>query len=147
MGGVRMETVNQLLKVKGGLIFSVAPTDSVLHAIEIMATRHVGALLVMGQDGLQGIISERDYARKVILKNRSSHDTPVGDIMTKNPVTVSPDATVHHCMETMTEGRFRHLPVVDKGRVVGMLSIGDLVKAVIEDQSQKIEQLERYIAG
>ena len=142
-----METVNQLLKLKGGQIFSVAPTDSVLHAIEIMATRHVGALLVMGQDGLQGIISERDYARKVILKNRSSHDTPVGDIMTKNPVTVSPDATVHHCMETMTEGRFRHLPVGDKGRVVGMLSIGDLVKAVIEDQSQKIEQLERYIAG
>ncbi len=147
MGGVRMETVNQLLKVKGGQIFSVAPTDSVLRAIEIMATRHVGALLVMSHEGLLGIISERDYARKVILKNRSSHDTPVGDIMTKNPVTVSPDATVHHCMETMTEGRFRHLPVVDKGRVVGMLSIGDLVKAVIEDQSQKIEQLERYIAG
>ena len=142
-----MEIVNQLLKVKGGQIFSVAPTDSVLRAIEIMATRHVGALLVMGQDRLLGIISERDYARKVILKNRSSHDTPVGDIMTKNPVTVSADATVHHCMEIMTEGRFRHLPVVDKGRVVGILSIGDLVKAVIEDQSQKIEQLERYIAG
>jgi len=147
MGGVRMETVNQLLKVKGGEIFSVAPTDSVLRAIEIMATRHVGALLVMGQDRLLGIISERDYARKVILKNRSSHDTPVGDIMTANPVTVSSDVTVHHCMEVMTEGRFRHLPVVDKGRVVGILSIGDLVKAVIEDQSQKIEQLERYIAG
>lgn len=142
-----METVNQLLKLKGGQIFSVAPTDSVLRAIEIMATRHVGALLVMNQDSLLGIISERDYARKVILKNRSSHDTPVGDIMTKNPVTVGPDATVHHCMEMMTEGRFRHLPVVDKGKVVGMLSIGDLVKAVIEDQSQKIEQLERYIAG
>jgi CBS domain-containing protein len=142
-----METVNQLLKVKGGQIFSVAPTDSVLRAIEIMATRHVGALLVMNQEGLLGIISERDYARKVILKNRSSHDTPVGDIMTKNPMTVSSDATVHHCMEMMTEGRFRHLPVVDKGRVVGILSIGDLVKAVIEDQSQKIEQLERYIAG
>jgi CBS domain-containing protein len=142
-----METINQLLKVKGGQIFSVAPTDSVLRAIEMMATRHVGALLVMSQDALLGIISERDYARKVILKNRSSHDTPVGDIMTKNPVTVSADATVHHCMEIMTEGRFRHLPVVDKGRVVGILSIGDLVKAVIEDQSQKIEQLERYIAG
>jgi CBS domain-containing protein len=142
-----METVNQLLKVKGGQIFSVAPTDSVLRAIEIMATRHVGALLVMSQDRLLGIISERDYARKVILKNRSSHDTPVGDIMTANPVTVSSDVTVHHCMEVMTEGRFRHLPVVDKGRVAGILSIGDLVKAVIEDQSQKIEQLERYIAG
>jgi CBS domain-containing protein len=142
-----METVNQLLKVKGGQIFSVAPTDSVLRAIEIMATHHVGALLVMSQESLLGIISERDYARKVILKKRLSHDTPVGDIMTSNPVTVAPDATVHHCMEIMTEGRFRHLPVVDKGRVVGILSIGDLVKAVIEDQSQKIEQLERYIAG
>ena len=142
-----METVNQLLKAKGGQIFSVAPTDSVLHAIEIMATRHVGALLVMSQDGLLGIVSERDYARKVILKKRLSHDTPVGDIMTANPVTVASDATVHHCMGIMTEGRFRHLPVVDKGRVVGILSIGDLVKAVIEDQSQKIEQLERYIAG
>ena len=147
MGGVRMQTVNQLLKVKGGQIFSVAPTDSVLRAIEIMATRHVGALLVMNQESLLGIISERDYARKVILKNRSSHDSPVGDIMTKNPMTVSSDATVHHCMEMMTEGRFRHLPVVDNGRVVGVLSIGDLVKAVIEDQTQKIEQLERYIAG
>src|SRR6202142_515807 len=123
-----MQTVSQLLQEKGNQIFSVAPQDSVLHAIEVMATRHVGALLVMNQGSLLGIISERDYARKVILKNRSSHDTPVGDIMTKNPVTVSTEATVHQCMELMTEGRFRHLPVVDKGRVVGMLSIGDLVK-------------------
>jgi CBS domain-containing protein len=142
-----MQTVNQLLRVKGGQIFSVAPADSVLRAIELMATRHVGALLVMTQGTLLGIISERDYARKVILKNRSSHDTPVGDIMTPAPITVSPADTIHHCMELMTQGRFRHLPVVDSGRVVGMLSIGDLVKAVIEDQSQKIEQLERYIAG
>jgi CBS domain-containing protein len=125
----------------------VAPTDSVLRAIEIMATRHVGALLVMNQGTLLGIISERDYARKVILKNRSSHDTPVGDIMSSPPITVSPENTVHHCMELMTEGRFRHLPVVEAGRVVGMLSIGDLVKAVIEDQRDQIEQLERYIAG
>jgi CBS domain-containing protein len=142
-----MQTVNQLLRVKGGQIFSVTPNDSVLRAIEIMATRHVGALLVMNQGSLLGIISERDYARKVILKNRSSHDTPVGDIMSSPPVTVTPEDTVHHCMELMTEGRFRHLPVVDGGRVVGMLSIGDLVKAVIEDQKGQIEQLERYIAG
>ena len=125
----------------------MTPTDSVLRAIEIMATRHVGALLVMQQGSLLGIISERDYARKVILKNRSSHDTPVGDIMTAPPVTVSPQDTVHHCMELMTEGRFRHLPVVEAGRVIGMLSIGDLVKAVIEEQRGHIEQLERYIAG
>lgn len=142
-----MQTVNHLLREKGGQIFSVAPTDSVLRAVELMATRHVGALLVMQQGVLLGIISERDYARKVILKNRSSHDTPVGDIMTGSPVTVSPSDTVHHCMELMTDGRFRHLPVVESGRVVGMLSIGDLVKAVIAQQRGEIEQLQRYIAG
>jgi CBS domain-containing protein len=142
-----MQTVSQLLQVKGSQIFSVAPADSVLRAIEIMATRHVGALLVMSEGTLLGVISERDYARKVILKNRSSHDTPVSDIMSSPAVSVTPDDTVHHCMQLMTEGRFRHLPVVKSGRVVGMLSIGDLVKAVIQEQSQHIEQLERYIAG
>jgi CBS domain-containing protein len=145
--GETMQTVSQLLRVKGAEIFSVAPQDSVLHAIEIMATRHVGALLVMDQGSLLGIISERDYARKVILKNRSSHDTPVGDIMSSPAVTVAPEETVHRCMELMTEGRFRHLPVVKGGRVLGILSIGDLVKAVIQEQSEHIEQLERYIAG
>ncbi len=142
-----MQTVDQLLKLKGTEVFSVAPDDSVLQAIEIMATRHVGALLVMSEAKLIGIISERDYARKVILKSRSSHDTPVGDIMTSPAVSVTPEDSVHHCMRLMTEGRFRHLPVVKGGRVVGMLSIGDLVKAVIQEQSEHIEQLERYIAG
>jgi CBS domain-containing protein len=142
-----MQTVSQLLQAKGNQIFSVGAQESVLRAIEIMATRHVGALLVMNEGVLLGIISERDYARKVILKNRSSHDTPVGDIMTSPAVTVTPDETVHHCMQLMTEGRFRHLPVVKSGRVVGMLSIGDLVKAVIQEQTEHIEQLERYIAG
>jgi CBS domain-containing protein len=142
-----MHIVGQLLKVKGNEVFSVTPQDSVLHAIEVMATRHVGALLVMNQGSLIGIISERDYARKVILKQRSSHDTPVNDIMTSPAISVTPEDTVHHCMKLMTEGRFRHLPVVKGGRVVGMLSIGDLVKAVIQEQSEHIEQLERYIAG
>jgi CBS domain-containing protein len=142
-----MQTVGQLLQVKGTDVFSVAPEDSVLRAIEVMATRHVGALLVMKEGSLIGIISERDYARKVILKNRSSHDTPVGDIMTSPAVSVTPEETVHRCMQIMTEGRFRHLPVVKGGRVVGMLSIGDLVKAVIQEQTEHIEQLERYIAG
>jgi CBS domain-containing protein len=142
-----MQTVNQLLRVKGGTIFSVAPADSVLHAIELMATRHVGALLVMNQGSLLGIISERDYARKVILKNRSSSDTRVSDIMTSPPITVTPEDTVRRCMEIMTEARVRHLPVMETGQVVGMLSIGDLVKAVIEEQRDQIEQLERYIAG
>jgi len=142
-----MQTVGQLLNVKGTEVFSVTPQDSVLHAIEVMATRHVGALLVMSQGSLIGIISERDYARKVILKNRSSHDTPVNDIMTSPAVSVTPEHTAHQCMQLMTEGRFRHLPVVKNGRVVGMLSIGDLVKAVIQEQTEHIEQLERYIAG
>jgi CBS domain-containing protein len=145
--GGSMQTVNQLLQIKGHQVFSVAPQDSVLRAIEIMATRHVGALLVMKEGALTGIISERDYARKVILKNRSSHDTPVSDIMTSPVISVTPDDTVHHCMELMTERRFRHLPVVNGGRVVGMLSIGDLVKAVIQEQSEHIQHLERYIAG
>jgi CBS domain-containing protein len=142
-----MQTVSQLLQVKGNQTFSVSPQDSVLRAIEIMATRHVGALLVMQEGALLGIISERDYARKVILKNRSSHDTPVNDIMSAPAISVTPEDSVRRCMELMTNGRFRHLPVVKAGRVVGMLSIGDLVKAVIEEQSQHIEQLERYIAG
>ena len=142
-----MQNVGQLLQMKGTEVFSVEPQDSVLHAIEVMATRHVGALLVMKGGSLLGIISERDYARKVILKNRSSHDTPVSDIMTSPAVSVTPEETVHRCMQMMTEGRFRHLPVVKGGRVVGMLSIGDLVKAVIQEQSEHIEQLERYIAG
>jgi CBS domain-containing protein len=145
--GVRMRTVNQLLSAKGSQIFSVEPTDSVLRAIEIMATRHIGALLVMTHGNLVGIISERDYARKVILKKRSSHDTPVADIMTSPALAVAPSDTVHHCMELVTEHRIRHLPVMDAGRVVGILSIGDLVKAVIEEQTEQIEQLERYIAG
>ena len=118
-----------------------------LRAIEMMADRHVGALLVMQEGTLLGIISERDYARKVILKNRSSHDTPVSDIMTAPAVSVTLADTVHHCMEVMTARRFRHLPVLESGQVVGMLSIGDLVKAVIEEQTQHIQELERYIAG
>jgi len=142
-----MQTVQQLLRAKGGQVFSVAPTDSVRHAIEVMATHHVGALLVMDRGELVGIISERDYARKVILMNRSSQDTTVREIMTAPAVTVSSRASVHECMELMTARRFRHLPVIEGGRVVGVLSIGDLVKAVIEAQSAHIEQLERYIAG
>jgi CBS domain-containing protein len=142
-----MRTVAQLLQSKGHQTYSVTPQDSVLQAIKDMASRHVGALLVMDQTRLVGIISERDYARKVILMNRSSHDTPVGDIMTAHPRTVTPEDTVHHCMQVMTDGRFRHLPVLKGGKVIGMLSIGDLVKAVIQDQTEQIEQLERYIAG
>ncbi len=142
-----MLNVSQLLGFKGRQLFSVGPQDSVLRAIEVMATQHVGALLVMEAGALLGVISERDYARKVILKNRSSHDTPVSAIMSAPVITVALDDTVKHCMEVVTRERIRHLPVVDDGRVVGMLSIGDLVKAMLQEQSEHIEQLERYIAG
>src|SRR5262245_23384338 len=140
-----MASVKQLLDRKGAALYCVGPEDPVLEAIRQMAERHVGALLVMKGDELIGIVSERDYARKVILLGRSSRETPVGQIMSSPVHTVSPTYTVDDCMRLMTERRIRHLPVVDRGRVVGMISIGDLVKAVIEDQKQTIEQLESYI--
>jgi CBS domain-containing protein len=140
-----MTTVRQLLSRKGPEIFSVAPTAPVLEAIRAMAAHHVGALLVMRSETLEGIVSERDYARKVILMGRSSADTPVRDIMSSPVITVLPDASVEQCMQIMTERRVRHLPVLDGGRVIGIVSIGDLVKAVIAEQQQQIEQLETYI--
>ena len=140
-----MISVRQLLDRKGRQIFSIAPGDAVLAAIRLMAERHVGALLVMEGDTLAGIVSERDYARKVILMGRSSADTPVRDIMSTPVVTVQPETPVEKCMQLMTERRVRHLPVVEDGRVVGMVSIGALVKAVIAEQQQQIEQLESYI--
>jgi CBS domain-containing protein len=140
-----MITVRQLLDRKGRQIFSIAPGTAVLEAIRLMAERHVGALLVMEGETLSGIVSERDYARKVILMGRSSADTPVRDIMTAAVITVQPETPVEKCMQVMTERRVRHLPVIEAGRVVGMVSIGDLVKAVIAEQQQHIEQLESYI--
>lgn len=140
-----MITVRQLLDQKGRQIFSIAPGAAVLEAIRLMAERHVGALLVMEGETLSGIVSERDYARKVILMGRSSAGTPVRDIMTVAVVTVQPETPVEKCMQVMTERRVRHLPVIEAGRVVGMVSIGDLVKAVIAEQQQHIEQLESYI--
>jgi CBS domain-containing protein len=140
-----MATVQQLLDAKGSAIYSVGPEDPVLEAIRLMADRHVGALLVLKGDELAGIVSERDYARKVILLGRSSSATPVWQIMSSPVHTVTPDASVDECMRLMTEQRVRHLPVVARGHVVGVVSIGDLVKAVIEDQRHTIEQLEDYI--
>lgn len=142
-----MLRVTYLLAAKGKDVWSIAPEAPVLDAIRLMADRSIGALPVIADGQLLGIVSERDYARKVILKNRSSADTPVRDIMTASVVTISPDESVHDCMEIMTQRRIRHLPVVERGKVVGMVSIGDLVKAVIEEQQQTITQLERYIAG
>lgn len=142
-----MTLVRHLLEGKSREVFSIHPDEPVLAAIEQMAARSVGALLVMKGDELAGIISERDYARKVILKGRSSAETPVWMIMSAPVVHVAPEDSVNTCMMLMTEKKFRHLPVVDKGRVIGMLSIGDLIKQVIDEQAREIEQLQRYIAS
>ncbi len=141
-----MHIVRNLLEGKTE-IFSIRPEQPVLAAIQMMADRFVGALLVMKDGELLGIVSERDYARKVILKGRSSAETPVREIMTSQVLSVSPGDTVHRCMRLMTDKHIRHLPVVDGGKVVGILSIGDLVKAVIDDQAEQLEQLQKYIAG
>jgi CBS domain-containing protein len=142
-----MTLVRHLLEGKSSEVFSIHPDEPVLAAIEQMAARSVGALLVMKGDELVGIVSERDYARKVILKGRSSAETPVWMIMTAPVTHVAPDDTVNTCMMLMTEKKFRHLPVLANGRVIGMLSIGDLIKQVIDEQAREIDQLQRYIAS
>lgn len=142
-----MLQVKHLLAEKGSDIYSVGPDAPVLDAIRTMADHYIGALLVMRGDDLVGIVSERDYARKVILMGRHSNDTPVSEIMSPNVLTVGPDDTIETCMRLCTDRRVRHLPVVDNRKVVGVVSIGDLVKALISEQSTQIEQLQRYIAG
>jgi len=140
-----MHTINQVLSAKGSAIYAVAPEDAVLEALKVMADKHVGALLVMRGRELVGIISERDYARKVVLLGRASADTPVSQIMSSPVMSVPPDATINQCLAIMSEKHIRHLPVVERGEVRGMLSIGDCVKAVIDDQKHHIEDLERFI--
>jgi CBS domain-containing protein len=135
------------LEAKPRAIHAIEPERPVLEAIRMMADKYVGALLVMRGAELIGIVSERDYARKVILKGKSSADTPVSEIMSSPVLSVSPGDSAHRCMRLMTEQRIRHLPVVEDSKVVGVLSIGDLVKAVIDDQAEQLEQLQRYIAG
>ena len=143
-----MLRVKHLLARKGRDIWSVDSDEPVLEAIQIMADRHVGALPVLREGQLAGVICERDYARKVILLGRSSAETPVWQIMSSPVITVGPEDAVRRCMELMTERRIRHLPVVDnKGTMIGMISIGDLVRGVIEEQQETIEQLEKFIAG
>lgn len=142
-----MKLVQHLLDSKGREIISIVQDASVLDAIKLMADRAVGSLLVMDGDDLKGIVTERDYARKVIIKGRSSRSTEVAEIMTTEIVTATSEQTVNDCMTLMTERRIRHLPVVDAGKVAGMISIGDLVQAIISDQQEEIEQLEQYISG
>jgi CBS domain-containing protein len=142
-----MKLVQHLLDSKGRDVITVAADTSVLDAIKIMADRTVGSLLVMDGDELKGIVTERDYARKVIIKGRSSESTQVGEIMTAKVCTATSQKTVNQCMTVMSERKIRHLPVVDDGKVVGMISIGDLVQAIITDQQEEIEHLEHYISG
>src|SRR5579883_2992777 len=142
-----MRQVKHLLELKGNAVYAIAPDAPVLEAIRTMAERGIGALLVMRGGELNGIVSERDYARKVILKGRSSKDTPVAEIMTRDLVTISPQHTVGECMRIVTDKRFRHLPVLEGGRLVGIISIGDLVNWVISEQQQTIRHLEAYIRG
>ena len=141
------DTIDSVLRLKGRAVWSVAPTAMVFEAIQKMSDKGVGALLVMSQGRLDGIVSERDYARKVILKDRSSKQTEVREIMTSPVLTVTPQDTVEGCMRLMTEHRIRHLPVLEGSQVVGIVSIGDLVNWTITAHEETIGQLEGYIAG
>jgi CBS domain-containing protein len=142
-----MRTVRHLLEAKAPEVFAIGPDAPVLDAIRLMAEKRIGAVLVMEGSRLAGILSERDYARKIVLQGRSSADTPVRDIMTGQVVTVGLADTTDHCMQIVTERRIRHLPVLDGDAVLGVVSIGDLVKAVIEDHQLELDQLQRYIAS
>lgn len=142
-----MRTVRQLLESKSPDIHSISPDVPVIEAIRLMAEKGVGAVLVMQGAKLVGILSERDYARKIVLAGRSSKETPVRDIMTTDVITVSPDDNAQTCMQTVTRNRIRHLPVVENGQVQGVISIGDLLAAVIEQQQHELDQLQRYISG
>lgn len=142
-----MLTVRELLAKKGGEVWSVSPDATVYEALQVMAARNVGAVLVLDGAELAGILSERDYARQVILKGKASRDTPVREIMTTRLVCVSPERTIEDCMALMTDRRIRHLPVLQGRTLVGVLSIGDVVKAVISEKQFHIEQLESYITS
>jgi len=141
------ETIASILTNKGNMIWSVDPDATVYDAIALMADKGVGALLVVAEGSLVGILSERDYARKVILQGRSSKDTPVREIMTAELITVTPQHTVDECMQIMTDHHIRHLPVLDQGRLANVVSIGDLVKAIISAQAHTINHLHSYIGS
>ena len=142
-----MRTVRQLLEAKAPEVFAIGPDAPVVDAIRLMAEKRIGALLVMQAGSLVGIVSERDYARKIVLQGRSSKDTPVRDIMTAQVISVGLGDSADRCMQLVTDKRIRHLPVLDGDNVLGVVSIGDLVKAVIEDQQLELDQLQRYIAS
>jgi CBS domain-containing protein len=141
-----MGRVKDILKNKGNAVFSVEPQIMVYKAIELMCERNIGGLLIVENEKLAGIFTERDYARKLILKGKSSKDTPISELMTKNPFTVSPESSIEVCMQMMTDKHIRHLPVTDDDKIIGMISIGDVVRFIIEEQKSIIEHLESYIS-
>lgn len=140
-----MKTVKHILHKKPAVVHSVSQDVSVLEALKVMMEKNISALLVIENGQLKGIFTERDYARKIILQGKSSKDTAMREVMTKDPHTIAPDEAIDHCMQLMTNNHFRHLPVLNEGTVIGIISIGDLVKSIIEDQQQTISQLESYI--
>lgn len=142
-----MATVRDMLKTKGFEVWSVAPDASVYHALELMAEKNIGAVLVMESDRMIGILSERDYARKVILHGKSSADTPASEIMTDRVMCVGPEDSAEQVMALITEKKIRHLPVLEDGELIGLISIGDVVKATIAQKEFIIEQLEQYVKG
>ena len=144
---MQMTTVRQILQEKGSKLWTIRPDLTVFEALKIMADNNIGALLVVSKNKLVGIFSERDYARKVILQGKSSKDTAVSEIMITKVVYVRPEQSVEECMALMTDKRIRHLPVLDQGDLIGIISIGDVVKTIISDQEFTIQQLENYISG
>ncbi len=142
-----MALVNDLLRKKSSDIWSVGPETTVFAALQLMAEKNIGAVLVKQDEQLVGLISERDYARKLVLEDRSSRDTPVRDVMTEHIAYATPSMDIEECLAVMTDKHFRHMPVMDDNKLVGLISIGDLVKAIIEHKEFMIEQLEHYIAG
>jgi len=138
--------VSDILQKKGAVIFSLPGSSTVFNALKILGEKNIGALLIMEDGKLLGILSERDYARKIILKGKTSHETPVSEIMTENPFTVQPHDSIESCMSIMSDKHIRHLPVVSDGTVLGMISIGDVVTAIIQSQKETIDHLKNYIA-
>ena len=142
-----MGAVSSILRNKGNVIFTIVPETIVYEALEIMVEKNVSALLVMENDKLAGIFTERDYARKIALKGKASKETTIGEVMTRDLITVAPETSLDSCMRLMTGKLIRHLPVVDKGELAGIISIGDVVKYIIEEQNFIIENMEHYITG
>ena len=142
-----MRTVRDILKEKGADVWAVPPQSTVYEALQMMAEKNVGALMVMEQDKVVGLISERDYARKIVLKGKFSRDVPVQEIMTRDMVRIGPEEDVEGCMELMTDKRIRHLPVFENEQLIGIVSIGDIVKTIIQHKEEIIKQLENYILG